>query len=265
MGMRRTLLSFSIALPFAVLSVGACGGSAFEGGLGTGGTAPGSGGSNANAGTSFGAASGSLGVGGSFGRGGSSSTGGSANGGTGNVAGTGASAGSGGTDIQACTSNTDCEIEPTSCCSCSTGPVSNFTAINSKYVNQYNQRCGTVDCAGCPPTAFNPNDPVFYYVPTCQAGRCTVVDLHTTDITACSTAADCSVRSGTACCPGCAAQAVALNTKNEPELSKLVCGNELSACPGCAPPTPSGYSVGCADGRCDLLLTPCTAQNPCPL
>jgi len=271
--MRRTLLSFLVVLPCAVLSVGACGGSAFDSGpgTGTGGTGTASGGTSATAGTSSGvagrAAGGSTGVAGSTGVGGTSSKGGSSSGGTGNVAGTGASAGSAGsagTDIQACTSNSDCELEPVSCCSCGAGPVSNFTAINSKYVTQYDQRCGTVDCGPCPPTAFNPNDPTFYYVATCQAGRCAVVDLGATDVTACNSASDCSLRSGTACCEGCGSNLVALGASKLPELSKLVCGSEPTSCPACAPSF-TGYSADCSNGRCSVLLTPCTTEHPCPL
>ena len=234
--MRRTLLSFLVVLPFAVLSVGACGGSAFDSGLGTGGTGTAVGGTGAT-------------------------PGGSSNGGTGNVAGVGASAGSAGADIQACTSNSDCEVQPVSC-TCGTGPLSNLTAINTKYVNQYYMRCP--DLGSCPPAAFNPNDPALYYVATCQAGRCAVVDLGATDVTECKSASDCSLRSGTGCCEGCGSDTAALNTSKLSELSKLVCGSEPVACSACAPVF-SGYSADCSNGRCSVLLTPCTTEHPCPL
>jgi hypothetical protein len=55
-----------------------------------------------------------------------------------------------------------------------------------------------------------------------------------------------------------------LNGSREPELSKLVCGNEPTACPACAPAF-AGYAPGCSDGRCSVLLTPCNAGSPCPL
>jgi hypothetical protein len=254
-------------LPLAVLGAVACGGSAFD----SGGQGSGGGGSLAGTG-SVTAGSGNVGGSGSAAGSGNvagfSSAGSTSIGGTGNVGGAGGAAGSGGSaglDIQACTSNSDCEIEPTSCCSCGSGPVSNFTAINSKYESQYESRCGVVDCAGCPPVAYDPNNPTFYYVATCQASRCLVVDLRTTDITACTTAADCSLRSGTACCPGCGQALVSLNTSREAELSQLVCGDEPIACAECAPGD-SGYSTGCTDGRCSVVLGgTCTAANPCPL
>jgi hypothetical protein len=259
--MNRRSLRLIALLPFSVLGAVACGGSAFDsGGKGAGGT-------GAVAGSSVFAGSGNLGGSGSAaGSGnvaGSSSAGSTSIGGTGNVGGGYGTGGNAGLDIQACTSNSDCEIEPTSCCGCGSDPASNFTAINSKYQSQYESRCGAVGCAGCPPVADDPR--TAYYVATCQASQCVVVDLHTMDITACTTAADCSLRSGTACCSGCGENMVSLNTDRASELSTLVCGSAPTACPACAP-TNAGYSTGCSDGRCTVVLGGnCTEANPCPL
>jgi hypothetical protein len=258
--MKRSWASLIVVVPLALFSLGACGGSAFDAGPGSGGTGAASGTAGSSVGGTIGI-SGGTSSGGSTSVGGSLSVGGSSSGGQVGVAGSG---GSGGTDITACSSNTDCEIEDVGCCSCGQGPVSNFTAINSKYDAQYSQRCGAVDCAACPPVAFNINDPTRYYVPTCAAGHCTVVDLRATDITVCSSASDCSLRNGTACCDGCSGPPIALNTKNEPELSKYVCGNEPVACAACVG-SGSGYTAACSDGRCSVASTPCTAQQPCPL
>ena len=265
--MRRTFLSLLVVLPFVGLTIGACGGSAFESGPGsgtTGGSGIGTGGAGASAGTGSGSAG--QAAGGSPSSGGSTSLGGSSVGGTTNVAGRGgsSSAGAGGVDLQACSSNTDCQVVPSSCCSCGQGPVSNYTAINQKYSAQYGERCAAVDCGPCPLAPTNQNDPTLYYVATCQAGRCAVVDLGATDMTQCNTAADCALRSGTACCQGCSGQPVSLNVSKQPELSQLVCGSEPTACPACAPLL-AGYSAGCTSGRCSVLSTPCTQQSPCPL
>jgi hypothetical protein len=152
------------------------------------------------------------------------------------------------------------------------GPVSAFTSINSKYSQEYNSRCGVVDCAGCPPVAYDPNNPVFYYVATCRksgnlsAGKCEVYDLRDVNsaVTACKTEMDCTLRSGTGCCPGCGSQPVAININQEPALESLVCGTEPSACLDCAP-TFTGYGTSCSGGRCSVQLTPCTIEHPCPL
>jgi hypothetical protein len=256
---RRTLRLIAL-LPFSVLGVVACGGSAFDsGGQGAGGT-------GAVAGSSVFAGSGNLGGSGSAA--GSGSVAGFSSAGSTSIGGTGGAAGSGGgagLDIQACTSNSDCEIEPTSCCSCGSGPVSDFTAINSKYQSQYESRCGASTCPACPPVAYDPNNPTLYYVATCENSRCVVVDLHTQIITACTSAADCSLRSGTACCSGCGENMISLNTDRASELSTLVCGSAPTACPACAPSN-AGYSTGCSDGRCTVVLGgTCTEANPCPL
>jgi hypothetical protein len=256
--MNRLSFRLTALLPFAILGAVACGGSAFDSG------AQGSGGSGSFAGTGS-VTAGSGNAAGSGSVAGSGSAGSTSIGGTGNVGGGYGNGGGAGLDIQACTSNSDCEVEPASCCSCGSGPVSNFTAINSKYQSQYESRCGAVDCAGCPPVAYDPNNPTLYYVATCQASRCVVVDLHTMDVTACTTAADCSLRSGTACCSGCGENMISLNTDRASELSTLVCGSQPSECPACAPVN-AGYSTGCSDGRCTVVLGgTCTETNPCPL
>jgi hypothetical protein len=135
--------------------------------------------------------------------------------------------------------------------------VSNFTGINSKYQNQYYAaRCAGLACGACPPIVPTLNDPTLYYVATCQAGHCTVVDLGATDVTACQTAQDCTLRSGTACCSGCSGSVVAINASHQSDLSKLVCGSEPVACPACAPVF-SGETAICTAGRCAVQLTPC--------
>ncbi len=255
-----------LLVPAITFGVGACGGSAFEGNAGSAGTS-----SHAGSGNS-GAEGGSLGVSGSSNVGGTTSSGGSTSvGGTTSTAGTTSAGGtsSGGSgDISSCTDNSQCEVVPVSCCSCGTGSVNNYLAINSQYDTVYNQRCGAVDCAACPPIAYDPNNPVYYYVPTCQAGRCVIVDLKTTDITECVTATDCEVRAGTGCCSSCSgAPDVALNQAHASELSKLVCNQQgaPTGCPACAQPELPAGSLGCESGRCVINSGgTCTSTNPCP-
>ncbi|HEX3776050.1 MAG TPA: hypothetical protein VHV51_16375 [Polyangiaceae bacterium] len=263
--MMRRLASVLLLLPLGLLGVEGCGGSAFDSG-------PGSGGSSGTVGNAGSTSAGSNSIAGSTSNGGSSSVGGttstggtSATGGKGNAGGQTGEGGSGGVDITACSSSTECEVEPAGCCSCGLPPVSNFTAINSNYIAQYSMRCGAVDCAPCPPIAVTLDNPVNYYVPTCAAGHCAVVDLRTTDMTACSSASDCQLRAGTGCCPSCSGTYVALNAKNESELFKLECGDEPLECPACVEPNPGAYGVDCVNGRCSVTTSSCTSTNPCPL
>ena len=259
----KSFLAIVSLLPIALVSAAACGGSALENRSGSAGSnglagtnstagSSSSGGSGNSAGAFHGVAGQNSGQAGSA-AGGSLGIGGTASGGA-------ANGGGGGLDVSACTSNTQCEVVPVSCCSCGIlGPATNFTAINTAYEKQYDSRCAAVDCAGCPPMrAPEPNDPYFYLVATCQRppnsapnapGHCVIVDLQKTEITACKSASDCSLRSGTACCSGCNGSPVALNGNQNGALSGLVCPSEPVGCPACAPIF-DGYAATCTDGRC---------------
>ena len=174
----------------------------------------------------------------------------------------GCDAGSFDADINGCTANADCQIAPRDRCRCGSGPLSSYTALNSIGILREDQGCYTVPCAPCgPTTAPDPNDPALYFVATCQAGLCAVVDLRATDLTACKSDSDCGLRSGTACCSGCGGHTIALNVSKQADLASLVCDPEPGACPACAPAL-NGAAV-CSSGRCSVA--PCgTAQNPCP-
>ncbi|HEX3851448.1 MAG TPA: hypothetical protein VHW01_10810, partial [Polyangiaceae bacterium] len=64
----------------------------------------------------------------------------------------GCDAGSFDADIYGCSSNTDCQIVPRSRCSCGSGPLSSYTALNSIGILRQGQGCDTVPCAPCGPT-----------------------------------------------------------------------------------------------------------------
>lgn len=193
--------------------------------------------------------------------------------GAGGALGIAGSTGSAGLEQTACTVNTECVRVPVSCCGCSSwGPLSSFTAINIK--NQ-DRRCALVDCLPCepsPPPALD--DPSSYFVATCQkppnagpdaVGRCVVVDLRATQITACQSATDCVLRSGTNCCPGCGNgnfPLVSINGSQYSALSDLVCGGDNMGCPKCAANF-DGYDVACNLGRCSVEESRCSANNPC--
>ncbi|HYQ02867.1 MAG TPA: hypothetical protein VER96_29550 [Polyangiaceae bacterium] len=270
----KSFLGLVCLVPIALVSAAACGGNAFEnrtgvaggnglagsGSLGSGGSSVGSGGSSVGSGGSSAGTGHSVG-GQSSGEAGAATGGGLGRGGAGG-AGSG-SGGSGGIDVTACTSNTQCEIVHAGCCSCGNiGPAEDFTAINSAYRAQFNTRCSTVDCGGCPPMrAPLPSDPYFSLAATCQrpidaapntAGHCAIVDLRQTEITACETPSDCTLRAGTACCSGCSGVPVAINGSQNAALSALVCGTEEPiACPACAPNF-TEYTTGCHNGLCTV-------------
>lgn len=281
---RKSFLGVLGLLPIALVSAAACGGNAFEnrgggaagGGNGTAGGGNGTAGSN-SAGSGSSASSGSGSTGGArhgtagagsgaagAGVGGAIVAGGASNGGAG-------SGGSGGLDVRACTSNTQCIVVPKSCCVCDRGSIANLTAINSAYQMQFNAECALLDCASCPEPPQGPGDPSLFFVATCElppealnaVGHCKVVDLRETAITACKTAADCALRSGTGCCEGCGDRIVSINRDQGSALSSLVCGNEPIGCPACLPIF-DDYRTTCTNGRCGVQELPCTAKHPCP-
>jgi hypothetical protein len=230
----KRLFGFLVLLPVALLSAAACGGrSTASYGVGQG-----------SAGSSAGGASGVAG---------------SAAAGSSDMTSPGCDAGPFDPDLNGCTSNTDCQIVPRGCI-CGSAPLSSYIAFNSIGVHRLS--CGAVPCAACgPTTAPDPNDPVLYYIATCQAGSCALVDLRATEVTVCKSDSDCGLRSGTGCCLGCGGQTVAINVGREADLEKLVCDPEPSACPACS----SGLTgtATCVDGRCSVQ--PCgTPKNPCP-
>lgn len=267
----KSFLGVLSLFPIALLSAAACGGSALDNHSGTargngvaGSSSAGGSASSAGSGGSFaGAPQGVAGTGhAGYAAGGAISGGGNGN------------AGSGGFDVSACTSNTQCKVVPVSCCgACNSGSLASYTAINSANEMQFFARCATVDCAPCGSTlAPTLNDPSLYFVATCRKpadaapdapGKCVVVDLRATELTACKTQSDCGLRSGTGCCSGCSGRLVALNGSHAPELSDLVCGSEEpTACPACAPIF-DGYRATCVEGRCSVETTSCTAEHPC--
>jgi hypothetical protein len=165
-------------------------------------------------------------------------------------------------DTVGCASNTDCQIVPRGRCSCGSGPISSYIALNSIGILRQDQGCDAVPCAPCgPTTAPDPNDPALYYIATCQAGSCAVVDLRATDVTECKSDSDCGLRAGTGCCSVCGGQTIAVNVSKQADLRKLVCDPEPSGCPECIPAFIG--SANCTGGRCSVA--PCgTMQNPCP-
>jgi hypothetical protein len=274
-GWEVTMARRNVVFGLALL-VSACGGR-FEssdpsgGTTGAGGTA-GGGGSVAGSGGSTGVGAwpglgGTTGVGGWPGVGGTTGVGGwpgvGGTTGVGGSTGIGGSGAAGGIDIRGCVSPTDCTLEPVNCCpsSCEPVPLNQYTAVNSKYVAQYTQRCATVDCfpASCPPVPpEQKNLPYFAAVcsgpdpcetvPNC--GHCEAVDLRQFGPADCDTSADCYLRMGTQCCETCVGgtdQVVALSRKMD--FSFMLCGSGPIGCPACMPVIPPGLAAVCSAAR----------------
>ncbi|MES1178966.1 MAG: hypothetical protein ABUL62_31915 [Myxococcales bacterium] len=170
----------------------------------------------------------------------------------------GASGAGSGVGIDDCTSNADCRLVARGCCSCGTGPLSSFAAINNASVDAYYaQQCSPgTNCGACPPIEPNLNAPESYYIATCSAGHCVAVDLRADALTDCAVDSDCQMRNSANCCDTCEATPnIALNKDAEPKLESLVCGTS-TACQACErkPPPPMGVGVRarCSAGKCEL-------------
>jgi hypothetical protein len=241
-----------------LLAVVACGGRFDDsvGNSGAGGSAAGGAGRGGASGVG-GAAGGAAGAG-ATGAGGWSAGGGVGTGGAANIGGAtnvGGSAGTGGaTSWTACGPVDGCVLEAVSCCGpgCEPVPLSAFTAINVKSVPDYQKShpvcpCVMIACQLVAPEQRNvPN-----YIATCEQGQCKAIDIRTSALTACTSSADCFLRSGTSCCPGCGTDMVAFS--NKANVQAALCAAGPMACPAiaCAPAMPVGLSAVCnPNGHC---------------
>jgi len=208
--------------------------------LGCGGTvADNSGGSTGIAGSAGNAAAGTAGtVAGGADSGGSPTSGGVAQGGT--------------TNWNACNVAQDCVLEPKSPCGVGCEPIAitAYVAVNQASVAAYQASLPKLACpqAVCGPVApFELTAP--NYFADCVQGQCSVIDLRTTDYTACSSIADCYIRSGTTCC-GCSSGSwIALS--NKASVETLFCGPSVACTADCAVVTQPPIKAICAmNGHC---------------
>ncbi|MES1183016.1 MAG: BPTI/Kunitz domain-containing protein [Myxococcales bacterium] len=158
-------------------------------------------------------------------------------------------------NYDACKVARDCQLTANGCCGVCDGPgaskhdfIANNTANTARVLT-----CayGDVACGACP----NPEtgqSTLQFFVPNCVAGECVVEDLREGDVTACKSAEDCKLRSGTACCEACGAGNV-VSVRNDGSFEALVCGNVLPPCLDCAPSIPSDAIATCEpSGHCGV-------------
>lgn len=216
-----------------------------------------SGGAAASAGVPSSGGSGATGLAGTGAAptGGTAGTGGAANmtGGAGGSSGGAAGATS---DWTICSTAGDCVLQPTGCCTspCEPAPITAFTAVNSSKLSNYQQTHPPCDCTepACPsvmPDERNRSN----YLTVCEAGRCMVVDIRSTPLTACASDSECYLHNGTGCaCAVCSTSfdnLVAFSTKgNTAGAVEMQCGG------GCVDaPCPAGSAPAtayCAIGHC---------------
>ena len=157
--------------------------------------------------------------------------------------------------MDACRAPGECTLLAATCCGgCDQATDQSLVAVNRSAVEAYAhvKGCDAVDCAPCPPVG-EPERTRQNFVAACQQGLCSVVDIRSTDLTACKLASDCRLRDGAECCEGCDGQGiVAVNRSADADLAKLVCSVPPQGCPPCVPPPLTGLRESCMAGRCNV-------------
>ncbi len=176
---------------------------------------------------------------------------GSASAGAGN--GSSASAGSAGTDWAICSPGDACVLETQSACGPGCEPVTpdRFTPINAKYQQAFEQQRPEPPCfpPACTPDAGTAVNLPYYYA-ACEAGRCRVRDVRTSELSACTTSSQCQLRAGTACC-ACGADPIAVNSLEAAQ--QAFCGS--SPCTGLCIGLPFPQNATCSAGHCQVVFT----------
>lgn len=158
-------------------------------------------------------------------------------------------------NYDACKVATDCMLAANGCCGVCDRPgvtAHDFRAYNKKYAQQASA-CPNADvaCGPCPQPEGDGASK--YFVPNCVNDECVVEDIRTSDVTACTSANDCKLRSGTGCCEGCGSQNDFVSVRNDGSLEKLVCGDIQPPCDACVVLPPSGAIPDCNRGHCGIV------------
>jgi hypothetical protein len=156
-------------------------------------------------------------------------------------------------DMDACAAPGECVLLGASCCGpCDPANVRSFVAVNYMATGAYMHArgCDAVDCAACPPVS-EPETTLQYFIATCEAGRCRVVDIRQNEATSCTSHTDCVLRDGANCCEGCDSQGF-VSVNRSGALEKLVCHPTFTSCPPCGPVVPSNLAPFCTSGHCGV-------------
>ncbi len=150
----------------------------------------------------------------------------------------------------ACSSSSDCQVVARGCCPpCRDLNDQGTTryrpgAFTAAQAAERARTCGvkSVKCAKCAEPGLEPS-----YLPVCESGRCQLLDVRTSAMSACTSDAECSLRPSTCC--GCQSQPVAVSTHGFKLFREAVCEPGLD-CSACAIPNYGGVSAVCVDGHC---------------
>lgn len=154
-------------------------------------------------------------------------------------------------ELRACTEDDECTVVPESCCgSCGAATRGDAIGVHRDRASAYSgMACsGSVGCPAC----YMQQDPTL--IATCREGQCTVVDLQQHEVTECTGASECRLRTRDCCeCGGDSSRGglIAVRTDAEATYTSLVCA-EGAPCPECAPSYPQEAEAICSSGRCEV-------------
>lgn len=151
-------------------------------------------------------------------------------------------------DWAACDVTSECVLSGNSCCGvCGAPSLANVDGVNrARSDEHFRDVCPMpIPCPTCP-SALNPDLQV-----TCASSRCAPFDVRLSDVSLCTSDADCRLRVTQCCeCGGDTSPFALIAVSSEPGYSTLVC-DPMIGCPECAPTYPDTVRAVCAaDGHC---------------
>jgi hypothetical protein len=266
-----SLIKFGVSAALVGVLASACGGKSSTGDDGGGEAGSDVGGTSFAGKTSHGGSSSTAGK-----SPGGTSTGGSGTAGTG----TSGAGGSSGIAVNHCNVPSDCVLVTPDCCGVCDGPyltTISFDAYNRQYAGLVgcgvvtdtiafggspgvgNLPAGGVGNIGCPPCAAPApgQGTLKYFMPDCVAGICQVIDVRTSNLSLCKTAADCRLRNGTSCCEGCGGVDDYVAVRNDGSFEKLACSGGPVPCLACLPQPPLNATASCnpMTAHCEVVYS----------
>jgi Kunitz/Bovine pancreatic trypsin inhibitor domain len=158
-------------------------------------------------------------------------------------------------NMDACGAPTDCTLASVGCCgACDPVDARAFVVLNRSEVDRY------IEIKGCTGVACGPCQDVLplertrqYFVATCAAAECALIDVRESELTTCQQSSDCVLRLGAECCERCSGDGVVALSKDA-RLQDLVCGDAPVGCPPCQPIISPAFAPSCANGRCVVTM-----------
>lgn len=171
--------------------------------------------------------------------------------GAGGAAGTSGSGGSAGTGLipgdTDCEVPSDCTLVLNGCCApCGLPSSADVVAVRKDRADEISQRV-CAEPVPCPKCASFENPAL---IATCQASRCTTIDLRKHPVTECSQDVECRLRSNACCeCGGPTDPGHLLAVGKAGGIESLICDPDF-ACDECLPQYPADAVAICDEGHC---------------